>query len=122
MLSNSWKRVKGKLAFKLSIKLVNLIFILLEHEMKICSLNEEHSRKLSNAENRVEEWRRRLQTCEEHLRETRQALEAASRLSAKIDEKESIIEQLKQDCKYDCYYSFLEILLIGIFWLKLFLC
>lgn len=68
--------------------------------MKICSLNEEHSRKLMNAENRVEEWRKRLQTCEEHLRETRQALEAASRLSAKIDEKESIIEQLKQNCKF----------------------
>ena len=63
-------------------------FSLEEHERKIRSLNDEYQKQKQLADQRDDEWRYRLKTMDEHLQQTRQALEAASRLTEQIEQKE----------------------------------
>nr|XP_046915160.1 putative leucine-rich repeat-containing protein DDB_G0290503 [Dermatophagoides farinae] len=70
-----------------------------EHERKIRSMHEEQEKQKILNEQCNEEWQRRLQTCERHLYETRKALEAASRLTEQIEQKESMIEHFKREAK-----------------------
>lgn len=70
-----------------------------EHERKIRSMHEEQEKQKILNEQCNEEWQRRLQTCERHLYETRKALEAASRLTEQIEQKESMIELFKREGK-----------------------
>ena len=74
-----------------------MFFSLEEHERKIRSLNDEYQKQKQLADQRDDEWRYRLKTMDEHLQQTRQALEAASRLTEQIEQKELLIEQLKRE-------------------------
>lgn len=96
------KRILTKKCFSLLINqcfffFLFVFFSLEEHERKIRSLNDEYQKQKQLADQRDDEWRYRLKTMDEHLQQTRQALEAASRLTEQIEQKELLIEQLKRE-------------------------
>lgn len=68
-----------------------------DHERKVRSLQAEHQERLEAERAQTASVVRKLQTQEERLRETLEALEAASRLSETIDAKEFALSQLKRE-------------------------
>lgn len=68
-----------------------------EHERKVRSLQTEHQQALEAERKQTAAVVRKLAAQEERLRETLEALEAASRLSETIDAKEFTISQLKRE-------------------------
>ncbi len=68
-----------------------------DHQRKVRSLEAEHQERLEGERAQTAAVVRKLQAQEERLRETLEALEAASRLSETIDAKEFAISQLKRE-------------------------
>lgn len=70
-----------------------------EHERKLRSADVEHQAALEVERQQTSEILRKLQSQEERLRETMEALDAASRLTITIDQKEFQLNQLKREFK-----------------------
>lgn len=109
-LENGENFINNKKIYKnnLLINFFSLLKTKKEHERKIRSMNDEYQKQKLISEQRDDEWRCRLKTCEQHLFETRQALEAASRLTEQIEQKELMIEQLKREGKRHLFFCFVK--------------
>lgn len=70
-----------------------------EHGRKAMATEAQHRKALEAEGKRTEEAFQKLQSQEVRLRETLEALEAASRLSEIVDQKEDTISHLKRDRK-----------------------
>ena len=79
------------------LKIHFILYFNTEHERKLQVTREEHAHELEAERARTADVGLKVAALEERLRETMEALEAASRLSIAIDQKEFQINQLKRE-------------------------
>jgi hypothetical protein len=76
-----------------------MFFDILENEKKIQQIMKQHSVNIKNEKAVINDLKRKIKCYEQQSEQTCQALEAASRLTERIDEKEMMIEKMKEECK-----------------------